>query len=406
MVRQPDTVLKRAGELARRPLPTPPPWLRRGPWRADAFRSPVRGEWLTARLGVALGLAFGICFVTGLISHYIQHPTWWWYWPSRPVNLYRVTQGLHVATGLAAIPLLLAKLWSAYPRLFTWPPARDLVHAVERASIAVLVASAVFQLLTGLLNVARWYGPMPFFFTVAHYGTAWIAAGALLVHIGVKLPVIRRALRRRAAPGQSTVDKQRRGVLVATAAAVTAVTLTTAGQTLRPLAPLDLFGQRRPDLGPQRLPVNKSAVAARVTDRARDPDYRLTIVGPHRTIQLSLADLRVLPQHTVGLPISCVEGWSADAEWGGVRVRELLDSAGIPTDAAVRVDSLQPEGLYRASTLAPPHSRDPLTLLALRVNGEVLHLDHGFPCRIIAPNRPGVLQTKWVSRIAYLPRDS
>ena len=36
--------------------------------------------------------------------------------------LYRVTQGVHVATGLASIPLLLAKLWAVYPKLFTWPP--------------------------------------------------------------------------------------------------------------------------------------------------------------------------------------------------------------------------------------------------------------------------------------------
>lgn len=403
MVRQPDSLLTRAGRLARRPFPAPRR-LRRGPWRADAFTSPVRGERLTARLGLLLGTAFAVCTVTGLISHYIQHPTWWWYWPARPVNLYRVTQGLHVATGLAAVPLLLAKLWSTYPRLFTWPPVRDLVHAVERASIGVLVAAAIFQLVTGLLNVSRWYAAMPFFFPVAHYWTTWIVAGAIMVHIGVKLPVVRRALR--PAAENSTVDRQRRSVLVATAAATAAVTVTTVGQTVRALAPLDLFGQRRPDLGPQGLPVNKSAVAAKVTDRARNPDYRLTLTGPHRTLRLSLADLAALPQHVVSLPIACVEGWSADAEWGGVRVRDLLDAVDVPAAAAVRVESLQPQGLYRASTLAPPHSRDPSTLLALRVRGEVLHLDHGFPCRLIAPNRPGVLQTKWVHRITILPGDN
>ncbi|MEJ7741097.1 MAG: molybdopterin-dependent oxidoreductase [Nocardioidaceae bacterium] len=29
-------------------------------------------------------------------------------------------------------------------------------------------------------------------------------------------------------------------------------------------------------------------------------------------------------------------------------------------------------------------------------------MDHGHPCRIIAPNRPGVLQTKWVGRLEVL----
>ena len=50
----------------------------------------------------------------------------------------------------------------------------------------------------------------------------------------------------------------------------------------------------------------------------------------------------------------------------------------------------------------PPHARDPLTLLALRLGGEPLHPDHGYPCRLIAPNRPGVLQTKWVGALTVV----
>ena len=57
---------------------------------------------------------------------------------------------------------------------------------------------------------------------------------------------------------------------------------------------------------------------------------------------------------------------------------------------------------YRLSVLPGEHTKDPLTLLALRLNGEVLDLDHGYPARIIAPSRPGVLQTKWVSRLEVL----
>jgi DMSO/TMAO reductase YedYZ molybdopterin-dependent catalytic subunit len=83
-------------------------------------------------------------------------------------------------------------------------------------------------------------------------------------------------------------------------------------------------------------------------------------------------------------------------------VRDLLEAAGADPDADVRVESLQRGGLYRASILAPAQHRDPLTLLALRLRGEPLALDHGYPCRLIAPNRPGVLQTKWVARIEVL----
>jgi DMSO/TMAO reductase YedYZ molybdopterin-dependent catalytic subunit len=65
----------------------------------------------------------------------------------------------------------------------------------------------------------------------------------------------------------------------------------------------------------------------------------------------------------------------------------------------VRVESLEKDGLYRATTLPEAFAQDPLTLLALKLNGEELSPDHGYPCRLIAPNRPGVLQTKWVTSL-------
>src|SRR3954470_13695389 len=101
-------------------------------WRNRALADPRRGTRTAAVLGIALGACFTICFLTGLLSHLIQHPPSWFAWPARPAGLYRVTQGLHVATGIAAIPLLLAKLWAVYPRLFQTPAVRDVAHALER----------------------------------------------------------------------------------------------------------------------------------------------------------------------------------------------------------------------------------------------------------------------------------
>lgn len=368
------------------------------------FTSRLRSPRLTSQVGIALGVAFGVCFLTGYLSHAIQHPPWWFTWPSRPVNLYRVTQGAHVATGLAAIPLLAVKLWSVYPKLFTWPPVRGAAHALDRLGVAVLVAAALFQLVTGVLNVGHWYEPMPFFFTVAHYWTAWLVAGALLVHLAVRLPAVRRAL---GSTLSSTVDDARggltrRGLLRATGLTAGLVTVATVGQTVRPLAGVSALAPRDPRVGPQGLPVNRTASAAGVRAAATDPAYRLVVVGPARTLELSLAELSWLPQHTVSLPITCVEGWSAGAVWTGVRVRELVAAVGGDDGARVVVESLE-RGAYARSVLAPPHARDPLTLLALRIGAEPLDLDHGFPCRLIAPNRPGVLQTKWVARLVIGP---
>ena len=377
-------------------LPAPPGWLRRGPFAPDAFPSRLRSERLSAWLGLWLGLAFGICLVTGLISHGIQHG---YYWPTRPVNLYRVTQGLHVATGLAAVPLLLAKLWAVLPALFTWPPAKDLAHLLSRLALLVLVASATFELASGVLNVARWYAPFGFVFPPAHYWTAWIATGALLIHIGAQLTVVRRALRPAPQPERSDEPGlSRRGLLITVGLSAGVITVATVGQTVAPLAPISLLAPRRPSLGSQRLPVNRSARAAGVSARAVDAGYRLTIAGPHRR-DLSIAELTSRPQHTAELPVACVEGWSASARWTGVRLRDLLAEADVDPDSDVRVESLERRGAYRASVLPAAFARDPLTLLALRLNGATLNVDHGYPCRLIAPNRPGVLQTKWVAAI-------
>ncbi|MEU5882144.1 molybdopterin-dependent oxidoreductase [Spirillospora sp. NPDC047279] len=358
------------------------------------FSSRLHDERTASWLGVWLAVAFGTAFVTGLISHFMQHPPDWLRWPSRPVNLYRVTQGLHVIGGLATIPLLLAKLWTVYPRLLQWPPVRSARHATERGLVFLLVAGALFQLVTGLLNIAYWYA-FPFPFTVAHYWTAYVVVGALLVHIANEWSKVRRTVMKRPEDG---ID--RRGFLFTVAAASAAVALTTAGETFSPLARLAVLAPRRVGTGPAGVPVNTTALAAGVSATARDGGWRLTVTGRvGRELSFTLAELRALPQHTERLPISCVEGWSAGATWTGVRLRDLLRMAGAADDARVRVESLQRGGPYRKSWVDPPHWKDPLTLLALDLNGAPLDLDHGSPCRLIAPNRPGVLQTKWLNAV-------
>ncbi|MFE2142585.1 molybdopterin-dependent oxidoreductase [Streptomyces sp. NPDC059456] len=365
------------------------------------FRARLHDARTATALGRPLGLAFAVCFATGVLSHFFQHPPVWLAdrLPSRPYWGYRFTQGLHVVSGTAAVPLLLAKLWAVYPRLFAWPPLRSVRHALERAAVAVLVAAGVFELFSGLLNTFQWY-PWPFSFVPVHFALAWLLIGALMLHVAVKWPQILAHWTRRS-PGTLALPEadgpDRRTLLAAVAAGVGAVTLTTAGQSVSALGRFDLFAPRDPAAGPQGLPVNRTANAARITgDSLRD--WRLTVTGP-RPYTLGLDELRALPQYEVTLPIACVEGWSRNARWTGVRVRDLLERAGGGPDARARVVSLEAVGAYRVMEMGRQYAQDPLTLLALRLNGEELSLDHGYPARIIAPDRPGVLQTKWVGRL-------
>jgi DMSO/TMAO reductase YedYZ molybdopterin-dependent catalytic subunit len=76
--------------------------------------------------------------------------------------------------------------------------------------------------------------------------------------------------------------------------------------------------------------------------------------------------------------------------------------AGAGSGHAVRVESLQRGGSFRQATLAENQLADPLSLLALRVNGADLALDHGFPARVVVPALPGVHCTKWVQKMTFL----
>lgn len=398
----------------------------------SALASPARHPRIAVVIGRLLGLGFLICFGTGLFSHLLQNPLPGMVFPTRPVSLYRVTQGLHVVVGTALIPLLLAKLWTVYPLLFAWPPARSIGGVLERAAIALLVAASFVELATGLANTFQWY-PWSFRFRETHFALGWAIVGALAIHIGVKLPVIVRWWRRarsvdadgallavregegdlrpepsvRGVTGflQRRLDRaptppaalSRRTVLTATGLATAAVVITTAGETLPALAPVNVLAPRALRYGPQGLPVNRTAAEGKVQRSALDPAWRLTVQGPGRAVELSLDDLRGMPQTDAALPIACVEGWSTQAAWRGVAVRDLADLVGAQgREWLVRSFAA---GAYSSTILQREFADDPLTLVALELNGAVLHVDHGYPARLISPARPGVLQTKWLTSL-------
>jgi hypothetical protein len=363
----------------------------------DRFTSPLHDERVAARLGLALGVAFTISALTGAYSHLLQTEPSWLTLPSRPAGLYRVTQGLHVVAGYATVPLLLAKLWVVAPKLVEWPPVRSVGHALERLALLPLVGASVFLLLSGIANTARWY-PWGFFFPKAHLWAAWIMVGALVVHVGAKWATTRSALAAAEVPHRDRAD--RRAFLGGVAATSGLLAVATAGGTVSWLSPVSFLAQRRPGFGPQGLPVNKTAASARVVEAAMDPAWRLVVTGAGvRSLSFSLDELRALPQREAELPIACVEGWSASARWRGVQVRYLLALAGVGEGAEVTVRSLQQGGLYGVSELNRLHAWDRDTLVALELNGAPLHLEHGFPARLIGPNRPGVAQTKWLAEL-------
>ena len=421
-----------------RALDRPPPGARRLSRLLGQFRSPLRGPWLTSVFGLVLLIALPIVIITGLLSYIAYAPQFgqaipsgvgWlrlpaFTWPTRPSWLYRLTEGLHVGLGLMIIPVVLAKLWSVIPRLFVWPPVRSIAQALERLSLLMLVGGALFEIVTGVLNIQYDY-IFGFSFYTGHYFGAWVFIAGFLMHITLKIPrmvtglrslSLREVLRTNrsetrpqpadpdglvaADPAEPTMS--RRGALALVGSGVLLIGVLTAGQTIggasRGAALLLPRGRGRGD-----FPVNKTAVAAGITPERVGASWRLTLRGGPSEVVLDRPALAGMPQSTARLPIACVEGWSTVQTWSGVRLAELARLAGVPEPRAARVTSLQLGGAFGAATLQANQIGDPDALLALRVNGADLSLDHGYPARIIVPALPGVHNTKWVSSIEFEP---
>lgn len=403
----------------------------RSPLTPSFWRSPLRGPWLTSVLGVVLLGGITLLFVTGLLSYAAYNPDlspvndktpdkgvlglYLFSWPTDPHWLYRLTQGVHVTLGITLIPVLLAKLWSVVPKLFTLPPARSLAHALERISLLLLVGGALFEFVTGVLNVQLDY-VFPGSFYPLHFYGAWVFFAAFVAHAVLKMPLALRNLRQLreektelVSPDPAEPTVSRRGALWFVGGGSLLLFLTTVGQgfdgVLRRTALFAPHGGADPASGPNGFQINKTAAYAGIDQvETSEEAWRLVVVGrANRTVRLSRADLLRLPLHSSALPIACVEGWStSDQWWRGVRLRDLAALVGYEDDPPdLFVESLQRHGAFRRAALRANQVADPRSLLALSVNGEDLTPDHGHPARIIVPAAPGVLNTKWVARLTF-----
>ena len=131
-------------------------------------------------------------------------------------------------------------------------------------------------------------------------------------------------------------------------------------------------------------------------------DWRLAVRGlVNSPLNLSLAQLRAMPQRTQITRHDCVEGWSAIGKWTGVPLKLLLDQAGLQKNAKYLVfrcaDMFGKTPYYESIDLIDAYH--PQTIIAHRLNGEELPIKNGAPLRLRVERQLGYKHAKFVEAI-------
>ena len=158
--------------------------------------------------------------------------------------------------------------------------------------------------------------------------------------------------------------------------------------------------------------------------------WRLSIsglVGQEKTY--TYQELLDLPTTTISTTVECAgngrasvqpppegllwnNGGVGSAVWSGVSVKSILEDVGLSSNAAeilfLGMDFGQ-EGQNSAEanygmSIPVEKALDPDTILATKMNGEVLPPAHGYPIRCVVPGWYGMAQVKWVNEIRVLDK--
>lgn len=125
--------------------------------------------------------------------------------------------------------------------------------------------------------------------------------------------------------------------------------------------------------------------------------YKLKLTGEVVTeTALTYDEVVSLPNAEKAVTLNCVEGWSADILWRGVRLRDVINKAGIGPKASTVIFHGY-DGYTTSLPLSFVLDRD--ILLAYKMNGVLLPSERGFPFTVVAESKFGYKWAKWVTEI-------
>ena len=162
-----------------------------------------------------------------------------------------------------------------------------------------------------------------------------------------------------------------------------------------------------------RLEITPNADFYRIDISTRRPrlaaeTWRLELTGVvDRPLSLTLEEIRAMPSLSYHHTLSCISNrvggdLISTTRWTGVLVRDVLETAGMRTTAEELFIEAA-DGFYESVSMSD--LMGDRTIFAYEMNGAPLPVDHGFPLRIIIPNRYGMKQPKWIVNMELLDRE-
>jgi cytochrome b561 len=322
----------------------------------------------------SIALATGIAFMTGLFSLISGHPQEW------------LVFVLHAIGGFWLLLLMWGKVRRVWPRVIQrkrWD-RRTIFGLLALVLIMLALGSGIWWVTGGDVyfagfNLLNW-----------HILLGFVVTTAIVLHMVIRA----KRLRTRDIVG-------RRRVIQFSALLVGSVALWPGEQFTEGI--LNLPGAKQRFTGSREVGSyagNAFPTSSWVADHPRPIDaeaWRLTLDGavtiPHEFSYQELASAGDELEAT----LDCTGGFYSTQRWRGVRVGRLLD--GITLDQYARYVSFVSVTSYRWS-LPLEEARN--ALLATHSGVEPLSHEHGFPLRLVAPDRRGFEWVKWINRVEVL----
>ena len=299
-------------------------------------------------------LLFAAAFVSGLLMWVVG--SGWGRWPTI----------LHGAIGVAIVGISPWKSFVSRRGI----RRRGVGPAVPALVLSLLV---VIALVTGFAHRAGRREAGPLLVMQIHVGAALVAVPLGLWHVAVR-PV---------RPRRSDVSRRNvlRGALLGGGATAVTLAVPHAGRAVT-------RSLERGSFEPSAMPVTQWLFDA--VPRLDRAVWRLQ-VGERLW---SLDDLERVGDTHLDATLDCTGGWYANQRWTGIPLDRLFALSAVPKGSSIEVRSVT--GYSRRF----PHGDAANLLLAVQVGGEPLSPAHGFPARLVAPNRRGFWWVKWVEQIS------